>query len=175
METVRIPSERVGALLGKDGATKRQIEKACKVHLEADREGGVEISGEPLEEWKACEVVRAIGRGFGPGRAMTLLKEGVYFKIIDLKQILGTEKRVMRHKGRIIGRNGRTRAIIEDMSGAYVSVYGNTVSVIGGLGELAIAEDAIEKMINGMPHAAVYTILEKGRRRMKEAERKLWI
>jgi ribosomal RNA assembly protein len=40
MKYVRIPKERVGVLIGKDGETKKTIERISQVHLEIDSEEG---------------------------------------------------------------------------------------------------------------------------------------
>ncbi|MBP1661815.1 MAG: universal archaeal domain protein [Thermoplasmatales archaeon] len=40
MKFVRIPKERVGVLIGKDGETKKTIERISQMHLEIDSEEG---------------------------------------------------------------------------------------------------------------------------------------
>lgn len=48
--------------------------------------------------------------------------------------VVGNEKNVLlRVRGRIIGRKGRMREIIEEMSGVDISVYGKIVVIIGNL------------------------------------------
>ena len=75
---IRIPTDRIGALIGKSGNTKKLIEKKCSVSLDIDSEGGeVMITTkkltEDIEPFKAVEIVSAIGRGFSPENAMRLL------------------------------------------------------------------------------------------------------
>ena len=37
---IRIPTDRIGALIGKSGNTKRLIEKKCSINLDIDSENG---------------------------------------------------------------------------------------------------------------------------------------
>ncbi|AAL81704.1 RNA-processing protein [Pyrococcus furiosus DSM 3638] len=174
-EYVKIPKERIGVLIGKKGQTKREIEKRTKTKIEVDSETGevwitsTKETTDPLAVWKARDIVLAIGRGFSPERAFRLLNEGEYLEIINLTDIIiGNEKNALpRVRGRIIGRKGRTREIIEEMSGASISVYGKTVAIIGNPIQIEIARTAIEKLARGSPHGTVYRYLE---RRKKDLE-----
>ena len=55
---IRIPTDRIGALIGKSGNTKKLIEKKCSVNLDIDSQGGEVLittktlaeSFEPLEK-----------------------------------------------------------------------------------------------------------------------------
>lgn len=173
MQVVRIPSERVPVLIGKNGEVKRRIERRGRVKLRVDEEGEVQISGEEsVDEWKATEVVKAIGRGFNPEKAFKLFSDDFYLKIVDLKQIFGSEKEIIRYKGRVIGQAGKAKRVIEETSGADLCVYGKTIAIIGRLDEITLAEDAVNRLLEGASHAKVYSLLEKGRRRMREE--RLW-
>ena len=126
-------------------------------------------TNDPLAVWKARDVVLAIGRGFSPERAFRLFIEGEILEVVNLTDIVvGNEKNALpRVRGRIIGRKGRTREIIEEMSGADVSVYGKTVAIIGNPIQVEVARTAIEKLAKGSPHGVVYRYLE---RRKKDLE-----
>ena len=71
-------------------------------------------------------------------------------------------------KGRIIGADGRARKIIEETTGANVSVYGHTVSIIGKVREVEIAREAILRLIEGSEHGSVYRYLFRMRRELKK-------
>ena len=61
MEIVKIPSERIAVLIGKDGETKNEIEGRGKVKLKIGKEGDVEINGQnSMDEWKAKEIIKAL-------------------------------------------------------------------------------------------------------------------
>ncbi|HDJ26314.1 MAG TPA: RNA-processing protein [Candidatus Bathyarchaeota archaeon] len=172
---VRIPMERVGVLIGPKGSVKKEIEDSLGVELDIDsRTGDVEITlregnPDPSSLLRARDVVLAIGRGFSPERAFRLLRdEDAMLRIIDLREIFGRSKSdITRVKGRIIGREGKTRRIIEELTGAYVSVYGHTVAIIGGMEQVQVAEEAIQMLIEGRMHSTVYRYLHRKKREMK--------
>lgn len=179
---VKIPKERIGVLIGPDGKVKREIEKRLNVTLEIDSEtGNVTINlnqdfPDPSQLFRARDVVLAIGRGFSPQRAFRLLQhEDMMLTVIDLRDIFGRSKSdIRRVKGRIIGKDGKTRRIIEECTESYVSVYGHTVSIIGGMEQSEIAREAIMMLIKGNQHATVYRFLQRKRHELKRRELELW-
>jgi ribosomal RNA assembly protein len=175
MQILKIPSDRVATLLGESGQTKDYLEKRMNVSLNVDSDGSVEMEGEPLDEFIAKDIVKAIGRGFEPPVALRLLSDGYGFKMIDLRDYADSDKARHRVMGRIIGEKGRTKEIIKEEVGADVACFGHTVAVISKLETLDYAMEAIFKLIEGSNHATVYAYLEKCRRRIKEDEiRKLF-
>ena len=177
---IRIPNDRVGALIGKSGNVKSTIEEACYVSLEIDGTTGevfIRTQGDvdKIQPFKAMEIVTAIGRGFSPENAMTLLKGENALHVIDLREFAGkSNANVERIKGRIIGEGGRARRNMENLSGTHISVYGRTVSIIGDSSKLRLAVDAISSISSGSMHGAVYTKLEAANRTAKQERMKLW-
>jgi len=175
MQIIKIPSERVTALLGESGETKDYLERRMKVSLAADSDGAVEINGDPLDEFIGKDIIKAIGRGFEPSVALKLLSDDYGFKLIDLRDYAGHEKARHRIMGRVIGEKGRTKEIVKEEVGADVSCYGHTVGVICRLDAMNYAMEAVFRIIEGSNHASVYAYLEKCRRKIKENEvRKLF-
>ncbi len=178
MEYVRIPMDRVGVVIGKGGGTKKEIEEKLSVALNLDSEGMVSIEnkgGDVLAEWKARDIVRALGKGFSPERALKLAADDYVFEVIDLTDIVGhSSKALERQKGRIIGTQGKTRRLIEESTGAYVSVYGKSVALIGVPEELAAAREAIVMLAQGAAHSNVYRFLQKKGRELREKRTQLW-
>jgi ribosomal RNA assembly protein len=129
-----------------------------------------------MQPFKAIEVISAISRGFSPQRAYRLLSdEELIFQIIDLKDYAGKSSNAMdRIKGRIIGQKGKSRKTIEELSGAYVSVSGHTVALIGAFEEIRLANDAVLMILKGSAHKTVYTMLQEARRKNKLDKMKLW-
>jgi ribosomal RNA assembly protein len=171
--TARIPMDRVGAMIGPRGSAKRKIERSTATEIEVDSETGeITIIGEDAPEaMKAQEWVRAVGRGFSPQRAMRLLTDDVFLEVIDIREYIGkSRKRRFEVRGRVIGRDGRAREVIEELSGAAVSVMGNTVSVIGTAEENDIAHTALDMLLHGADHSQVYSFLEHRRRRARVAD-----
>ncbi|HII17151.1 TPA: RNA-processing protein [Candidatus Woesearchaeota archaeon] len=168
---LKIPKERVAVLIGKDGSIKRAIEKSTNTSITVDsKEGDVIIRGEDgLGLFNAKEVIRAVGRGFNPEIAELLLKTDYVFELLDITDYAGKSKTgLLRLKGRVIGREGKSRKQIEDLSEAYVSVYGKTVAIIGCPESAAVAKKAVESLLGGSTHAGVYKWLEKQRRQLKQ-------
>ncbi|MDW5562197.1 MAG: KH domain-containing protein [Methanomassiliicoccus sp.] len=174
MRLVRIPKDRVGALIGTDGETKETIEKRAGVRMRIDTEGEVDIEDnpqDPLAALKVMDLVKAIGRGFSPHRAMRLLDDDEYLEVIELGDFIGKKSdQLARVRSRLIGTNGKTRKIIEDLTGAYMSIYGSTVSLIGNSVQLPIAKTAVEMILRGSEHATVYRYLERSRATLRIAE-----
>jgi ribosomal RNA assembly protein len=179
---VKIPGDRIGALVGPDGSVKSVIERKLSVSLQVDSEGGnVQITlpaaaDDPTVLFRAKEVVTAIGRGFAPNHAFRLFDDDeIVFEVIDLRETVGrSQSDLKRLKGRVIGKEGKTRRIIEELSEANISVYGHTISIIGYPDQAAIAREAVSMLISGSLHGTVYRFLHKKRRELKKQRLQLW-
>lgn len=66
-----------------------------------------------------------------------------------------------RQKGRLIGENGRTRELMEELTGADVVIYGSTLGIIGQPEEVEVVRRAVDMILDGAPHGAVYSFLER--------------
>ncbi len=178
---VRMPLERVVALVGKEGQVKDDIERRCGVALEIDSKSGearISYRPEALMEtnpFKAMDIVSAIARGFSPQRAFSLLEEENILSVIDLREYAGKSENAMtRIKSRLIGTEGKARRIIEALSGVQVSVYGHTVAIIGETEASRMAKEAIDKLSKGGTHKATYQMLQKYRTKQKLDRMQLW-
>jgi ribosomal RNA assembly protein len=179
---VRIPRERVGVLVGPDGRVKQHIEEKLTVELQIESEsGGVTIvlsekATDPSLLFKAKDVVTAIGRGFSPEHAFRLIRnDNDIFDFIDLRTIFGrSESDIKRVKGRIIGANGKTRKLIEELTEANVAVYGHTIGIIGTYEQADVARTAVQMLINGSQHHTVYKYLQRKRSEFKKQKLQLW-
>ena len=160
---MKIPEERIAVLIGTDGETKKQIEEETGCLLDISKEGEVTISGDDgINLYTTKEIVKAIARGFNPKIALLLLKPDYAFELIELKDIAGKNKSTMlRMKGRIIGKGGKSREEIERLTNTYISVYGKTVGIIGEGTYTALARQAIGMLLDGAMHRTVYRYLEK--------------
>lgn len=173
---VKIPEERVGVLVGPGGSMKRLIEERSKTTLVIDSETGtvsVASSEDPVMAMRVIDLVRAIGRGFSPERALPMLEDDMLMlDVLDLSKMVGTKSDMARIKGRIIGRDGRARELMERFSGAKVSVYGKTVALLGYPEQIRVARTAIEMLLEGAPHGNVYSFLQKKHQEMAKEELK---
>lgn len=166
---IKIPEERVGVLIGTNGKVKAEIEKETGANLDVSKEGDVQITGhEALSLFITREIVRAIGRGFNPEYALELLKQDQVLEIISLKDIAGKSHKTMeRLKGRVIGRNGKSRDKIEEMTNCHITVYGKTIGIIGETCDVGLARQAIAMLLQGSMHKTVFKFLED---KLKEAQ-----
>jgi ribosomal RNA assembly protein len=171
MQHVKIPQDRIGVLIGEGGETLRAIEDGAEVRLDVDSETGqvaVEQTGDPVTALKGPDIVKAIGRGFAPEEAMRLLDdEMMLFDIVDVGAAARNQNDLERHKGRLIGEGGRTRELMEELTGASVVIYGSTLGIIGDPEQVEAVREAAEMIIDGAPHGTVYSFLEDKRDEMK--------
>ncbi len=168
-------------LIGTSGRVKGTLEKKFDVTIDVEgRDGDISItlnsaSTDPVGLFRARDVILAIGRGFSPERAFKLFNEEAALGVIDLREIFGkSESDISRVKGRIIGRNGKARRLIEELSGASICVYGHTVALIGVPGQFDVAKEAIDRLIRGEQHKSVYAFLQAKRRDLRLQEAEIW-
>ena len=175
MRSIRIPADRVGTLIGKKGEIKKTLQDISGIKIDINTEEGeivlhddVELE-DPLKALQLMDVVKAVGRGFNPDKAMRLFEDDEYLE--DLKEFIGERSGQMhRVRGRLIGKDGKTRRIIEDLTGVDMVIYGNTVGLIGNSISLPVAKHAVELILQGSEHATVYHYLESQRPRLRIAE-----
>jgi ribosomal RNA assembly protein len=179
---LKVPAERVGVLIGPEGRTKKTIEDKLGVELQVDSEAGdvtitlAEKNEDPSLLFRAKDVVTAIARGFSSEHAFRLIfDEEAMLEVIDLRDVFGrSESDIKRVKGRIIGMNGKTRKIIEELTDCNLAVYGHTVSIIGDVEESQAAREAVQMLIGGSLHSVVYRALHRKRRELKKKKLELW-
>jgi ribosomal RNA assembly protein len=178
-QVVRIPIERVGAVIGKEGGTKRFLEQEMGVRLSVDsKEGLVTVKSESAlktDPFSATRVIEAIGRGFSPQRARRLLDEGTALEVIDLRDYSGRSVNSLeRIRGRVIGEKGKSRRVIEELTNCHISVYGRTVAIIGAASETQQASEAVRSLATGSQHKTVFNALQKARTKRKMERMFLW-
>ena len=179
---VKIPKERVGVLIGPDGKVKQRIEEKFMVELLIDGDsGGVTVvlsekASDPSLLFRAKDTVTAIGRGFSPEQAFRLLRnEDDIFDSFDLRAVFGrSESDIKRVKGRVIGANGKTRKLIEELTEASMVVYGHTIGFIGSFEQVDVARNAVQMLVNGSQHHTVYKYLQRKRSEFKKQRLELW-
>ena len=96
---LKVPSERVGVLIGKGGETKKNLEKMCGVELVIDGKSGEIIvktsaidDSDPL---RAVNIIEAVGRGFSPQRAIKLMESDTVLEIMDLRDYGGKSENAL--------------------------------------------------------------------------------
>lgn len=177
---IKIPVDRVGVLVGKNGKVKEEIGAKCGVELSVDSKSyEVLVRGKGdvsrMEPFKAVNIVTAIARGFSPQRAFRLLSDDTTLELVDIREYSGKSDSALRRiKGRLIGLEGKSRRLIEELTDASISVYGHTVAIIGTVEEVELASNAVRTLAEGSTHRAVYNMLQKSRTKAKLDRMKLW-
>lgn len=169
---MKVPASRVAVLIGISGSIKKRVEENTKTKITIDsNEGDVFLMGDDaLGLYTAREIITAIGRGFNPEIALQLLKPDYAFEQLNLNDVVKSKNSLIRVKGRIIGTNGKSRKLIEELTDCRISVFGKTISIIGRIEYVSVCRKAIEKLIQGSQHSSVYRFLEKQRREFKRRE-----
>ena len=170
----RIPQDRLGVLIGPDGGTKKRLEERTHIRVEIDSASGevtIDEAGapDPVMALKARDIVQAIGRGFSEALAFRLLDEDIYLEVLDIKDFARSKARLEQIRARVIGTRGKTRRIIEELTGVDMSVLGHTVALVGPTFVMAIAREAVIMLLRGSEHRTVYRFLER-----KRADIKAW-
>lgn len=168
MQQLYIPSKRIG-LLKKNKSIIKAVEKQCDCKVTIGPDDIVEINGEALGEFNAKNILQAFGRGFDIESACKLTDMDYYFTSIDLDSLSPSEKRKKQIKSRIIGREGRTKKYIEQVSGAKISIFGDTASFLGTIDEVNEAETAVNTLIDGGSFRLAYARMEAAHRKNKRA------
>ena len=169
-ETVRIPEDRVGALIGTGGMVKKELQAKTDTEIEIESESGeVTCSGEGENFFKALDIIKAIGRGFSPERAFTLLKDDYLLKIIEIKDYVGPNASAQKAKrGRVIGHQGVARTNIEKKTNSLISVQGKTIAVIAKIHDIDDVLDAVTALLGDASHDTITHSLEhRGKERFE--------
>lgn len=170
MDEIKIPKDRIPILIGKKGEIKKKIAQLTHTKIDINsKEGDIIIKGEDgLDVYLAKKIITAVGRGFNPEVSLTLLEEDKDLDVINIQNFARkTKNDLARVKGRLIGREGKARKLIENLADVEISVYGKTVSIIGDQVNLNIARHAVINLLQGSKHGNVYSYLER-QRKLKE-------
>ncbi|MBI4447968.1 RNA-processing protein [Candidatus Woesearchaeota archaeon] len=173
LQEIKIPKERIAVLIGKKGEIKKQLEQKAGVRIRVNSaEGEVSLEGpDNLVLFHLKIIIKAIGRGFPPEKAMLLFDEKNSFVSFDLTDYAGKSvKNLKRIKSRLIGTEGRARKDLEFISGTHLSVYGKTVSVIGETERAELVRRALQSLILGAPHGPVFKRLQEQIKSSEEQE-----
>lgn len=165
---IKIPKERIAVLIGKKGEFKKKLESETNTRLDIDsQEGDVRVIGsDAITLFSTRELIKAIARGFNPDLAMQLLKQDSIFELVDLNDFARSKNDMIRLRGRVIGNEGKSRRVIENLTECNISVYGKTIGIIGKIEWVPLAKKAIESLLTGSPHSSVYGWLERKRKEL---------
>ena len=178
---LRIPLNRIGAVIGLKGSSKNQIEELTSTKIIIDSETGeVEIRPnknltDPIMLFKSRDMVKAIGRGFTADQALKLASDDMFLEIIPLKPIIGDKiNHIKRVRSRLIGTKGRTRKALEELTKVNIMILGSTVSLIGTYENITTSKSSLMEIIKGAKIESVIGKLEDSKNKNKKSENILW-
>ncbi len=135
------------------------IESKIKIHFSFGNTY-VTIKGPEQNEYITEQIVRAIDFGFDPEDALLLQKEDFLLKFIDIKDHT-RRKNLKDVRGRVIGRSGKAKKTIENLTGASLVIKNNNIGLIIDNLHLDTTIQAIETLIHGTKHGTVFSYLER--------------
>lgn len=178
----RVPKDRIAVLIGAKGQTRRDLQEAagCKNISIDSTSGDIDViwgepgTYDPVKAFKLPDVIKAVGRGMAPKRAIQLLQDDWFFEMVDLREHVGKRSNQQRRiRARIIGSEGKIRKMIEQHTNTEISIYNSTVVLVGEETGLASARQAIEMLASGSEHGTVIKYLEKERRKSRIESRSI--
>ena len=177
MKYLKIPMDRIGALIGHKGETKKDLEEKLGVKFDIDsKTGDVTIDDhdldDPLTAIKMENIIKAVGRGFSPEKAVLLLDDNSDFFIFDLHDYVGKkEAHLRRLRSRVIGREGKTKNVLEELTDSKISVYGHTIGIISDVMKMNILKKSVDMLLTGSKHASVYRFVEAQMKELRRSEK----
>ncbi len=142
---------------------KKLLEKIGMRGVSIDFNGNtIQISGNSaLEVLLVKNAIIAFNRGFDASVATLLLDDDYDILVISLRDYTNSDKRAAQLKGRVIGTRGIIKKRLMRETSCYIKVYGKTISIIGQIENLSIAESAVEMILNGAKHDSVFSMINK--------------
>ncbi|MEA3559933.1 MAG: KH domain-containing protein [Candidatus Thermoplasmatota archaeon] len=171
----KVPLDRVGVMVGHKGKTLKMLSDRCGARIEVNSETGEvtmfdDMAKDAYITYRMRDVLKAMARGFSPEKALKLLDDQIYYEEHDIRDYAGkSHKRVQQVRSRVIGSDGKTRRLIENLTDCMMSVKGNTVALIGDLEGLKVASKAVMMVLQGSEHSSVYSFMERKRKDLKLA------
>ncbi len=138
---------------------KAELEKKLDVKIKVTGKG-IQITGEPYNEYVAEKVIDAISLGFTYETAILIKEQDLILRVLHIKDIT-TRKDLSVVRGRIIGKEGRTLRTLSQLSDSFIETNDNEVGIIGHPENIETAETALKSLIKGSKASNVYTYLEK--------------
>ncbi|MFH1257699.1 MAG: KH domain-containing protein [Candidatus Micrarchaeota archaeon] len=167
MELLSVSGKTLNLLHKDNDKIMKHVQQKGSVEIKQTKEGNLELEGEGGTVWIASQVLKALDFGFLPQQAYKLFGDNYFLEIIDMEIVLSNPKAIERYKGRVIGSEGRSKRIIQELSGAFIAVSGNKIAVLGEYDDLQLAKEAVLRLLEGAQHTGVFAYLEKKNRERK--------
>lgn len=147
---------------------KTKLERALQVNIQINNKEATISSEDATKEYEASLVLEAIAFGFSTEKALPLKNQDMVFQILPIKSI-SRRKNLEEVRSRIIGRNGKTKETVEEITQARLHLNHNQLGFIAHTENLQEITTALTNLIQGSKQTNTYRFLEAGNRRRKKA------
>lgn len=120
----------------------------------------VTITGAPIDEYEASLVLDAINLGFSARKALQLKDESKIFRVLNIKN-LTKKKNLQSVRARIIGKEGKTKRTIENITNSDIVIKDNEIGIITDAESIEDIITGISNLIRGTKESNTYRYLEK--------------
>lgn len=158
---VNVPDDRFN-LLKNEMKNKLEYETGANIDIDKDAKIVNVKHKNSIKELDAKIIIESISLGFSLPVALQLCRKPEYrFEKLNIRELTRNKKEFNRQMGRIIGKDGRTKELISELTDTNIMIKRDVVGVIGSLDDVMKARDAILQFIDGTPHSRIYNDLEK--------------
>ena len=156
---------RIPVFIGKAGSQKKIFEKKfnCKINVNSKTGEVIIQTDNSINRFILSNIIHAINLGHSPQSAIKLEDENYVIDVIDVKTIIKNHHRLKSVMGRIIGKEGSTRRVIEEITKCSISVKDSFVSIIGPYENTILVHEALDMLIKGASHKSFYAYLERNK------------
>jgi len=138
---------------------KKHLEERLNVKI-TNKAREVFIEGKPEDEYIAEKIVEALNYGFEFKEAMLIKEEDFVLEILLIKNFTRRND-LARIRARIIGKQGRTKKTLCQLTKCFIQVKENEVAILGDPEYIYNAQEAVKSLIKGSKQSNVYKHLEK--------------
>jgi len=170
-ETYYLEKDRIPVFIGKQGEMKKQFEKKLNCSIDIDSNSGkiITTSEEPINNFILGNIIQAVNGDLNPNFALKLCDENYVLDVLDVRHMVKKNEKlyVKRAVGRIIGLNGATRKVIEEITKCFLAIKDNYVTIVGPYENTILVQKGIEMICKGVSHKGLYKYLERNKENME--------
>ena len=160
-----LDKDRIAVFVGKKGEMKREIEKGLNSKIYLDSQSG-EVTIETEDSFLPfifTNVVEAVNLGHNPKNTLKLMDENYALEVLNISEFIRDKTKVPQIMGRVIGKGGKTREAVHQITKCDISIKDNKISIIGDYQNLEVLHKGFKMLVQGCAHKTFYSYLEKNK------------